>query len=96
MIDQPAGWRLAVAATLLSAFVSLGFSVLSLVSPALIASGAESSQVAPFAGYALSRSAVIALATVFALMRRSVTVLRTVGWIAGGVQAFGPPTTPVG
>lgn len=88
MVERLTGWRLAVVATLLSAFVSLGFSIASVVAPALIVPGAERVQVAAFAGYALSRSVAIAVASVFAAMRRNPAVLVTVGWIAGGVQAL--------
>lgn len=84
----PSGWGLAAVATGLSAFVSLGFSVASVVRPALIVPGASPSLVGPFAGYALSRSSVIALATVTALARRSSPGLLAVGWVAGGVQAL--------
>lgn len=85
---RPAGWRLAVTATLLSAFVSLGFSVASVVSPSLIVHGAERIHVVTFAAYALSRSIVIAAASVVASTRRTAHALIVVGWIAGGTQAL--------
>jgi hypothetical protein len=50
--------------------------------------GAHHAHAAPFAGRALSRSVVIALAVLFALTRRTTQALLVVGWIDGGVQAF--------
>lgn len=88
MRDRPPGWRLLATATLLGAFVSLGFSIAGLIDPALVAPGAAPASVAPFAAYAVSRSAAIALATLAALARRSAPALITVGGIAGGVQAL--------
>lgn len=82
------GWRLLATATLLSALVSLGFSIAGLIDPALIAPDAVPALTAPFAAYAVSRSVAIALAAVITLARRSAPALVTVGWIAGGVQAF--------
>lgn len=87
MDERSPGWRLVAVATLLSAFVSLGFAVAGLVDPALVAPGALPALVAPFAAYAFSRSAVIALAAAIVLQRRSASALAAVGWIACGVQA---------
>lgn len=86
--ERPCGWRTAVIATLLSAFVSLGFSIASLLSPSMIVSGADPAHVGPFAGYALSRSVAIAVAALVAVTRRTMHPLVAVGWIAGGVQAL--------
>ena len=87
-MERSTGWRLAAAPTLLSVLVSLGFSVASLVTPSLIVSGAAVADVAPFAGYTLSRSIAIALAAIIVLVRRSPVALVTVGWIATGMQAM--------
>lgn len=86
--ERPAGWRLAAAVTMVSVLVSLGFSLLGLVAPAFIAPGATPVLVAPFSGYAASRSLGIAAAALVALRQRSAAPLVTVGWIASGVQAL--------
>lgn len=88
MNDRPSGWHLAAFATGMSAFVSLGFSVASLINPVLIVSGLTPGSVAPLVAYAAARSTVIAIATVVVLVRGSAGPLVTVGWIAGGVQAL--------
>jgi hypothetical protein len=81
------GYVPAAAASLISAFVSLGFSTVALFRPAWIV-GSASGEAWVFAAYCEARSLVVAAAVLVAIARRSSQAVVVVGLIAGAIQAI--------